>query len=584
MIQQPPVYIMKQRIKVICIGVAIFAIACVFRFTGMNWDQNQHLHPDERFLTMVATELSWPTSIREYFTTDASPLNPNNKGFGFFVYGTWPVILVKGIASILNKDNYDDLVLVGRACSAIADLLTTVLIFNIVFAITKKYKHAFLAMMSYAVMPLPIQLSHFFTVDPYATLCLTLTVYFLVRTPWTIKSIIGIGMFFGLATGAKISAILFLPIIGLWFLVRCAQTHNLKQTVVYSLLCLIVLFCTIRISFPYVFSHASFFTWTINEKSLASWKELEGYNNTNSWFPPSLQWIHTIPYFTPLWNMIWISVGVPLSILFGMGLLHTIKKLNWTYVLLLLWIGIGFGYQGGQFVKANRYYYQLYPVIAMLIGIGASQWMRHQRIYRTILTVCLLFATIFACMILSIYTHPHSRVTASKWIYKHIPPEAIIGTEHWDDGLPLNLQNRDAVTYTNIELPLYDQDNEEKWALLSLKLQEAQYIIVSSNRVYASITSVPDRYPITSAYYTKLFNGSLGFKKIAEFTSRPSIPFPVPLCIPLPVFMYGGISKSNDCSTPGIQIVDDYVDESWTVYDHPKITVFQKVDQQSQYP
>jgi hypothetical protein len=566
------------------IFLIILCIAGYFRLTGINWDQNQHLHPDERFLTMVATGISWPTPIYEYFNTDTSPLNPHNNGFGFYVYGTWPVIMVKGIAFILNKDNYTDIVLVGRVCSAITDLLTTILVFGIVYTITKKYNHALLAMMSYAIMPLPIQLSHFFTVDPYVTFCLTFTIWFLVKAPWTIVSVIGIGIFVGLSLAAKISSGLFLPVVGFWFLIRCVQMKNLQKAVLYSLLCLCTLLLTLHVSYPYVFSNSSVFSFTINEKVLANWKELKSYDNPDGWFPPAIQWINTIPYFTPAWNMLWICVGVPLSILFIMSLIQIIKKLNWTCILLLLWIGIGFGYQGGQFVKADRYYYQLYPIISILIGIGAIQWIRNKIICRVTIVTCILVAIIFAQMLLSIYTQPHSRITASEWIYTHIPSGSSVGTEHWDDSLPLNLPTHSNSMYTVIELPLYDKDSAEKWKLISLKLQQIDYIVISSNRLYGSISSVPDRYPMTSAYYAKLFDGSLGFKKIAEFTSRPTIPFPITICIHLPVFSYGDISTSTNCSGTGIQIIDDYVDESWTVYDHPKVTIFQKTNYKNQYP
>jgi hypothetical protein len=29
--------------------LAIFALGAFFRLVGLNWDQDQHLHPDERF-------------------------------------------------------------------------------------------------------------------------------------------------------------------------------------------------------------------------------------------------------------------------------------------------------------------------------------------------------------------------------------------------------------------------------------------------------------------------------------------------------------------------------------------------------
>ena len=65
---------------------AILLLAFALRFYGVNWDQNQHLHPDERFLTMVTEAIDWPANIPEYFDTAHSPLNPHNRGFGFFVY------------------------------------------------------------------------------------------------------------------------------------------------------------------------------------------------------------------------------------------------------------------------------------------------------------------------------------------------------------------------------------------------------------------------------------------------------------------------------------------------------------------
>ena len=37
--------------------ILVIAGGAYFRFVGINWDDNYHLHPDERFLTMVETSL-----------------------------------------------------------------------------------------------------------------------------------------------------------------------------------------------------------------------------------------------------------------------------------------------------------------------------------------------------------------------------------------------------------------------------------------------------------------------------------------------------------------------------------------------
>ena len=66
------------------------------RLYGLNWDQSQHLHPDERFLTMVATDIRLPSSLWQYFDNAKSPLNPYNyPQYQFFVYGTFPLFLTK---------------------------------------------------------------------------------------------------------------------------------------------------------------------------------------------------------------------------------------------------------------------------------------------------------------------------------------------------------------------------------------------------------------------------------------------------------------------------------------------------------
>src|SRR3989344_2923081 len=110
---------------------AILLLAFALRFYGVNWDQNQHLHPDERFLTMVTEAIDWPANIPEYFDTAHSPLNPHNRGFGFFVYGTFPMFFTKMIADSLRRANYQDITLIGRQLSALFDLGTVFLVLAI---------------------------------------------------------------------------------------------------------------------------------------------------------------------------------------------------------------------------------------------------------------------------------------------------------------------------------------------------------------------------------------------------------------------------------------------------------------------
>ena len=47
----------------------IFLLALGLRLYGLNWDSGSHLHPDERYLTMVVNDIKLPTSIFQYFDT-----------------------------------------------------------------------------------------------------------------------------------------------------------------------------------------------------------------------------------------------------------------------------------------------------------------------------------------------------------------------------------------------------------------------------------------------------------------------------------------------------------------------------------
>src|SRR5687768_14432587 len=49
--------------------IVILVLAIALRTRGLNWDEGEHLHPDERFLTMVETAIRLPNSLGQYFDT-----------------------------------------------------------------------------------------------------------------------------------------------------------------------------------------------------------------------------------------------------------------------------------------------------------------------------------------------------------------------------------------------------------------------------------------------------------------------------------------------------------------------------------
>jgi YYY domain-containing protein len=305
-------------------------------------------------------------------------------------------------------------------------------------------------------------------------------------------------------------------------------------------------------------------------------------------YPPGHQWTNRPAYIFPFENMVLWGLGLPLGLAawagFAFALYRLIRHREWRHLLVVVWIGITFAYTGQQWVKTMRYFLQIYPFLALLAGwflielwdcatadrrpqtaddSGGRRSVLVGRLVRVVVAVSALvvigYTLFWAGAFTTIYTRSVSRVTASRWIFNHVPQGSILANEHWDDPLPLRIDGKDPFggMYRSLasspgdgEMHWYDEDTPEKRALAIQWIDEADYIILSSNRLYGSIPRLPMRYPLTTKYYDWLFDGTLGFEKVAEITSRPQL--------------------------FGIEIDDDNAEEAFTVYDHPKVVIFEK--------
>jgi hypothetical protein len=647
-------------------AICILTLAAFFRLYAVAWDQDQHMHPDERFLTMVTQAIQWPKNATDYLDASISPLNPHNKGYSFFVYGTFPIFFTRLITDYFHSTNYTDITLIGRRLSALFDLGTVILVFLIAKEISTKSKvqmskkhshvipakpacrqgragiHSFVygswitsrmttkyktwdlkfgifplfSMFLYATMVLPIQLSHFYAVDTYLTFFITLTFFFLTKimnknihnSRFLILNSIMLGISLGLALACKITAVFFAPIIALGLLYWVIKNKDGKTFVVLCLLLLVFCYLTFRFTQPYLFATADILNLSLNPKVLDNWKQLKSFDDATGGFPPAVQWITTKPYIFPLKNMIYWGMGIPLGIISLCAIGYQLSVIGYQIIkkkfnsqpaspagrlttynvqlnLILLWIISLFAYQGSQFIKALRYFYPMYPFIALLSGYFCYEiYLKLQKkltpkIFRLLVIGYLLLMIIYPLSFMAIYTKPLTRVTASLWIFKNIPFGSTVSSEEWDDGLPVSIAGNTHEVYKKTQFPLYWPETQAKWDKIIPDLQKTDYVILTSNRLYGSIMTFPQKYPITIRYYDALFDGSLGFEKIAEFTSRPNIPIPfMKWCINLPAARYGIVAKpSQQCELPGVSFVDDYADETFTVYDHPKVIIFKKV-------
>ena len=268
----PLIHLLNSRGIRVVLLVALILVGAVLRFTDINWDRFQHLHPDERFIVWVADTMDWPGEIGGGFSAQVaialdpvrSALNPlrwppdagERAGeLRSFAYGHFPLYLLTAVghaaASVgrwfgetpmafpawmqplhtvgRHLADYNHLPLVGRALSALADLGTLLLVYAMGVRVARRlpsasqtgaYATGLLASAAYAFAVLPIQLSHYAAVDALLTFFVAATVALAARYAeqggrWTW---IGAGVMTGLAVGSKFSAVMLaLPLLAAAF-------------------------------------------------------------------------------------------------------------------------------------------------------------------------------------------------------------------------------------------------------------------------------------------------------------------------------------------------------------------------------
>jgi len=568
----------------------IILLGAFFRFYNLNWDQGSHLHPDERAIIMFALPLHFPSSVSE-FLSPQSPLNPH-----FFAYGNFPLYLLKGAAatlSIFDKsfDSYDRINLLGRAISAVVDFGTIILLYFIGKKLFNKIVGT-LAAFFYSTSVFPIQASHFYAVDTLLTFFILLTLYQLLRfyEKPSLKNSILVGVCFGASLATKISAIPLLSAItaaiAIDFLLLIAkQPHKpriwfphvprfLKRFIIDGVVILASTAIIFSILQPYAIIDFNTFLRQNMEQSQMTRDAFT--------FPYTLQYVGKIPYLYELKNIFLWGLGPILATFSFLGIFYVTflifkknKQKKWAQELIFVIFFLSYFAVVGKFaVGWMRYMLPLYPllclfgatfVLKVLISPVNRITSKKFSIFNFQFSIGLLVVLVFIGSILywplsfmHIYTQPNTRVLASEWINQNIPLGTTIATEHWDDGLPLGTQNN----YKVLELPMYESDTTIKWANINQTLQQTSYIIIASNRLYTPLMKLTDCkklpagrcYAQTAQYYKNLFNGSLDFKKVAEFSVYPQLSF----------------------LNFHFSIDDLSADESFTVYDHPKVMIFKK--------
>lgn len=612
----------------------ILALAIGLRLFGLSWDDGfgHTPHPDERAILGKVLQLAPPAlgDLGTLFDAERSGWNPR-----WFNYGSFPLYLLRIIHAVDNTllgGGGGDIRPLARAVSAAADIATVLAVFG-VGALAFDRRTGLLAAALTALAVVHIQLSHFFAVDTLQALLAIAALFFMIRVARSGRlqdsAIAGALVALGLATKASqlpiVAPFIVAHLIYLFGFAGNPSGASYQDRLRTTLRGLAAgggaAFAVFIAAQPYTFLDWGTFYSHVSEQS----EMVRGIRD----YPYTRQYADTAPYLyhirqlavwgygVPLGIVAWggllyaslrgmplraglaylaIGWGLPIAILLlsqniialmaaaGISLLALIATLPLRSektrldVLLLCWVVPYFLITGAFHVKFMRYLLPIAPLLTlfgarMLFALWdavAARRMTLRPAAGILIALVIGGAALYSLAYLAgIYGSTHTAVRAAEWLNRSAHDDAFILKEHWEEGLP-NLKGG----FSHFDLPLYEDDNISKTALVAQTLSRADYLVFFSNRLYGTIPRLPQRYPVTTQYYRLLFAGELGYtlenaetaypqllgvRLVDDTFARPNLPKP-----PLP---------SNGGAAP-LTLNLGFADESFSVYDHPKVMIF----------
>ncbi len=585
----------------VILGAVILA-GLALRTWNVRFDGGLNTHPDERSTTcFYAPTVGWPSSVDEFLDPKRSPLNPlwdrHNDRRRSFTYGHFPLYLgvlagevLSGLAKPADLLPLPDrsiemmqrastacegVAVAGRLMMALLDTLTVFLLFLLGRRLYGSFG-GLLAATLYAFTAQAVQLSHFFAMDPASTTFVVLAVYggvlMVQERSWRGALLAGIGA--GLAVSSKFSAlpVLAVPLTAAIIAGWKGESQSMAggerrgtRSAVFSFLAAMLAAATVFfVTSPYaVLDWLSFIQATLVEQG----RMVRGVAD----LPFTRQYRNTIPYLYFIEQQVVWGMGLPLGLAalagsawaLGKAILFRAKV---SELVVWAWLVPYFGITGAFLAKFNRYMSPVLPFV-LLFTSGLIVWLLHvragpkfrlaARIPGVLLALAATGGGLFWTLAYTngVYASEHTWVSASRWVYANAPAGSVILWESWDDPLPKSLPGEPGMDMgshglRHIDWSPYEEDTEEKYEILREKLQEADYIIYSSKRIYDSVDELPARYPMTNRYYELMFSEQLGFVHAASFETPPGL--------------------------LGLTFRDHSADESWSLYDHPRVSIFAK--------
>ncbi len=218
---------------------------------------------------------------------------------------------------------------------------------------------------------------------------------------------------------------------------------------------------------------------------------------------------------------------------------------NAALLVLLAWLVPMAGRLATLQVKYLRYWEPLVVPGVMVTAWALTRAARLGRrpLVRTVVAGTVLWGVVY----LSAFLVPHPHRTAAEWLRMTVQSGQTVAFETWDETLDLaGMADVEQVQLPSYDLP-DDADKAQRWCET---LAQADWVVLTSNRVRRTVLANPERFPLTGRLYRLLLAGEAGFTPVTRVERGPHL-----LGLRLPVQL---------------------ADESFVNYDFPRVVVLRR--------
>jgi hypothetical protein len=552
---------------------AATALGAAFRYYNLAWGAPYfHFHIDEHFVFQPADVMRRDPH--------AAAMLPK-----FFMYSPLPMYLVNIVRDVYEalarplvltaqRDQVTYMVL-GRAISATLSTATIPLVYLVATRVAGRLAGVFAAMLL-ACSVLHLRDAHFFTVDMSLTFFCTLAWWFLMRTADRGKTSdsLGSGVAFGLGLLSKYTAVFLVPLIGIAHLLSPYRPRTLREPGPWLRLALraavpvAVGIATFLMLNPLVLQHYDKFRLDVREQIT---NPLLG-STQHQFFSQFADVQPQLFWFT---NLLWWAMGPAFEVWSLIGVVWLLARRDRAALMAAAFPIVYWLVAGRSVAPFPRYAIPLMPALAVSAAVLSADGLRHPR-WRTVtaLATATVVATtaLWAAAYMNVFRSPDSRLVASQWLLKNVPPHAKILIEP-SHGIPPMGSYLTSVDFNSNYVLFYPQtEKDDYYQLYALDTYRSLYNrgvddnyrrdYIQSRLALADWIVMDDQYlqqyqhlpesehGVVKQYYRDLFAGRLGFDLVQTFKVYPSL--------------------------FGWTINDDSAELTFRSFDHPRIFIFRR--------